>query len=157
MERDRSLGLLVRAVSTGQLDLTHYDPADIRQKLKVNWILRDVDMRTVAEMVKVRHAHNCTILTSPKISNESWEELQKQAIKTFDDFKYYSCPWDQPKPDATPAADDNDSIIAAYERAFGKPGTPEHDALIAETNELLKLTPEQQDLQRIRRRMRDDA
>lgn len=157
MERDRSLSLLVYASNTGKLDLSNYDPRNDTDFLRVRWALRSIDLEKTAEIVSMRHKHQCALLASSKISTESWDELQKQAINSFDEFKYFSCPWDHEKPAVKQTEEEHNDIISAYERAFGKPGTPEHDALIAETNELLKLTPEQQLLRSIRRRTRNDV
>lgn len=156
MEGDRNLSLLVRAVSRGALNLTNYDPQNALDKLRIRWILQDLDYEITAKIVEGRHRHQCAMLGSDKIDTQAWDNLQKQAINSFDELRYFICPWDHKKPSQEQGTDDASDIIAAYERAFGKPGTPEHDALIAETNELLKLTPEQQELRRIRRRMRDE-
>lgn len=147
----------MRAVTTGKLDLTDYDPLNVQHKCRVLWVLQDLENEISAKIVDYRHRHQCAFISSAKISGESWESLQKQAIKSFDELRYFICPWDQPKPNAGAVESSDESIIEAYERRWGKPGTPEHDALIAETNKFLSLSPEQQELHNLRRRMRKNA
>lgn len=156
MEGDRSLKLLVRAVAAGRLDVTDYDPRNKQHKLRTTWLLKEFEEETAAKIIDYRHRQQCALIASTKISSESWESMQQQAINSFEQLRYFICPWLYNKPEAAQQTND-ESIIEAYERMWGKPGTPEHDALIEETNKFLNLTPEQQELHSLRRRMRENG
>lgn len=156
MEGDRNLKLLVRAVATGRLDVADYDPQNKQQKLKLAWLLKEFEEETAAKIVDYRHRQQCALIASTKISGESWEAMQEQAINSFEQLRYFICPWGYEKPEASQQTND-ESIVEAYERMWGKPGTPEHDALIEETNKVLRMTPAQQELHSLRRRMRDNV
>lgn len=148
--------MLVRAVATGRLDVTDYDPRNTRHKLKITWFLQEFEEEVTAKIIEHRHRQQCALIASTKISGESWESMQQQAINSFEQLRYFICPWIHKKPGEDATTSSNESIVEAYERMWGKPGTPEHDALIAETNKFLNMTPEQQELHSLRRRMREN-
>ena len=140
---------MVRAAVTGAVDFAQYDPDDYRWWAGMWLRIRELQRQHEQAVAAARHSHWITLASHGNLEAASFQNALENANEALQQLSRAHYPW----LDETAGAGSRDEAVEEFRKAWGYPGDPQYEAMVAHDLAVLRALdePKEEPRRRVRK------
>jgi hypothetical protein len=128
---------MVQASTSGAYDFHDFDPQNRWCWKRLRWVLARLDTDNQLQSLLLQHHHWVNIFTNSTLDETSFDTAKGNATELLREFLETRFPWDRDKY-AGLAGGTLADAIDQFREAYGYPGDPRYEAMLADMMDAFK-------------------
>lgn len=125
---------MVRLATSGRYDFKQHDPEDRWKIRQLRWMCETLLAEQDREVAKVDHQHWLSIATQAAIQQQTDTAVnaRQHAAQAYFRILRATLPWESDRIGADATQETTEAAVSAYREAYGGPGDPRYEKMVAE-------------------------